>query len=190
MIGREHRMSTTDPRSRAVLARNAALVRIRRTRRWVIAGTAALTAGFAALVAALAPGRSLASKSPAATEVASAGGKSATGASGRSATGARTASSVPQLPPAASPGSLGLQGPSQPPQAASGPPQSQSAPSSPPPQSQPQSAPSSPQPQPQPQSAPSSPQSSAPTQSTPPVSAPQPAAQPSSGGGGVVSGGS
>jgi len=173
MIGREHRMSTTDPRSRAVLARDAALARVRRTRRWVIAGTAALTAGFAALVAALTPGRSLASKSPAATEVAS--------ASGGSATRARSASSVPQLPPAANPDSLGLRGPSQPPQAASSPSQSQSA--SPQPQSQ------SASPQPQSQSAPSSPQSSAPAQSTPPAAAPQPAPQPS-GGGGVVSGGS
>ena len=166
MIGREHRMSTTDPRSRAILDRDAALARVRRTRRWVIAGTAALTAGFAALVAALTPGRSLASKSPAATEVAS--------ASGGSATRVRSASSVPQLPPAANPDSLGLQGPSQPPQAASSPSQSQS-----------QSA----SPQPQSQSAPSSPQSSAPAQSTPPAAAPQPAPQPS-GGGGVVSGGS
>ena len=158
MIGREHRMSTTDPRSRAVLARDAALARVRRTRRWVIAGTAALTAGFAALVAALAPGRSLASKSPAATEVAS--------ASGKTATGARSASSVPQLPPAANPDSLGLQGPSQPPQAAS-------------------SAPQNPAPE---QSTP--PQSSTPAQPSPPASASQPVAPQSSGGGGVVSGGS
>ena len=162
MIGREHRMSTTDPRSRAVLARDAALARVRRTRRWVIAGTAALTAGFAGLVAALAPGRSLASKSPAATEVAS--------ASGKTATGTRSASSVPQLPPAATPDSLGLQGglqgPSQPPQAASSPSQNPA-----PEQSTP-------------------PQSSTPAQPSPPASAPQPVAPQSSGGGGVVSGGS
>ena len=62
------RMTTNDNRSRAVLARDAALTRIRRTRRWVIAGAAALTAGFAALVSAVAPGRSLASKSSVRTE--------------------------------------------------------------------------------------------------------------------------
>jgi len=149
MIGGEQRMTTNDNRSRAMLARDAALARVRRTRRWVIAGAAALTAGFAALVSAVAPGRSLASKSTAGTEIAS--------GSGRSATGARSSSSaIPQLPPAADPGSLGLEGPSQPPQ-----------------------------------SAPSPAQNSAPAQSTPPASTPQPAPAPeSSGGGGVVSGGS
>jgi hypothetical protein len=68
MIGSEQRMTTNDNRPRAVLARDAALARVRRTRRWVIAGAAALTAGFAALVSAVAPGRSLASKSAVQTE--------------------------------------------------------------------------------------------------------------------------
>ena len=41
--------------------RDAAVARVSRTRRWVIAGAAALTAGFAALVSAVAPGRSVSS---------------------------------------------------------------------------------------------------------------------------------
>lgn len=40
------------------LARDAALVRISRTRRWTLAGAAALTAGLAALASALLPGKS------------------------------------------------------------------------------------------------------------------------------------
>ena len=159
MIGSKQRMTTNDNRSRAVRARDAALARVSRTRRWVIVGAAALAAGFAALVSAVAPGRSLASKSAAQTEASTATGSSSSwrGASGSSSSGgASSASSVPQLPPAANPDSLGLQGPAQPPQ-----------------------------------SVPSSPQSSAPAQSTPPAAAPQPAPAPqSSGGGGVVSGGS
>ena len=159
MIGSEHRMTTTDNRSRAVMARDAALDRVRRTRRWVIIATAALTAGFAALVSAVAPGRSLASKSATGTEVASSSSQSANGASSGS-------SVVPQLPPAANPDSLGLQGGGQAPQSAPSPSQN-SAPS--------QSTP---------------PQTSTPAQPSPPASAPQPAAPQSSGGGGVVSGGS
>jgi len=104
-------MTGTDDRSRAVLGRDAALTRVRRTRRWVIAGSAALTAGIAALVSVVAPGRSFASKSP-----------TGTAASSSSST------AIPQLPPAANPGSLGLQGPSQPPQSVPSSPQS-SAPS-------------------------------------------------------------
>jgi hypothetical protein len=122
MIRREHRMDPNNTRSRAVLARDAALARLGRTRRWVIAGTAALTAGFAALVSAVAPGRSLAPKSAVRT-VAS------TGAS----TGATASSSaIPQLPPAANPDSLGLGSPGQAPQSVPNPPapapQTQSSP--------------------------------------------------------------
>jgi hypothetical protein len=151
MIGSEQRMTTNDDRSRAVQARDAALARIRRTRRWVIAGAAALTAGFAALVAAVAPGKSLAPKSPVQTEA-------STGSSS-----ARTASStIPELPPAANPDTLGLQGSSS--QSQSGPSQAQS------------SAPTQP---------------TQPAQPTPPASPPQSSPAPqSSGGGGVVSGGS
>lgn len=42
----------------APLRRDAALARVRRTRRWVIGTSAALTAGFAVLVAESAPGHS------------------------------------------------------------------------------------------------------------------------------------
>ncbi|MFZ0381411.1 MAG: hypothetical protein WAL38_26535, partial [Solirubrobacteraceae bacterium] len=54
---------TGSDRSRAALARDAALERVRRTRRWVIVGAAGLTAGIAALVASVAPGRTLTAKS-------------------------------------------------------------------------------------------------------------------------------
>jgi hypothetical protein len=155
MIGSEQRMTTNNNRSRAVQARDAALRRLRRTRRWVIAGTAALTAGFAALVSAVAPGRSVASKSAVRTEA-------STGASSSSSSARIASSAIPQLPPAANPDSLGLQGPSQPPQ--------------PVPSQQQNSTPS---------------QNSVPPQSTPPASTPQSSPAPqSSGGGGVVSGGS
>jgi len=153
MIGDEHRMNSRVDRSRAALARDAAMLRVGRTRRWVIAGTAALTAGFAALVSAVAPGRSLASKSKERTAT-------------TVTTASRASSSViPAFPPAANPSSLGLQSPNEPPQSAPSQPQS----TTPAPQSTtPAPTPSAPAPQPV---------------------APQPAPQ-SSGGGGVVSGGS
>jgi hypothetical protein len=137
-------MTTGANQSRAALARDTALERLGRTRRWVIAGTAALTAGFAALVSAVAPGRSLASKSPAST------------ATAKATASTRGANSLPTMPPPANASELGLQGPGQAPSPA--PDQSQSAPQGGPPQSQP---------------------------TAPPAQAP-----PSSGGGGVVSGGS
>jgi hypothetical protein len=140
MIPSDDRMTRGNDQSRAVLARDAALARVSRTRRWVIAGTAALTAGSAALVSVVAPGRSLASKQPA-------------GAAAVAHSSSSSASAIPRLPPAANPSTLGLQGPDQPPQSIPSPPQESSP------------APSAPQ------------------------SAPQPAPQ-SSGGGGVVSGGS
>ena len=115
MIGSEHRMTTNDNRSGAVLARDAALARVRRTRRWVIAGTAALTAGFAALVSAVAPGRSLASKPAVQNEASTAASSSSSSSS---------SPAIPELPPAANPDSLGLQGPAQPPQSVPSQPQS------------------------------------------------------------------
>jgi hypothetical protein len=121
-MGDQYRMPRDPDQSRAALARDAALDRLRRTRRWVILGTAGLTAGFAALVAALAPGRSLASKHPAGTE-------SAAGAAPSTRSGSVA---IPRMPPAASSGDLGLQGPG-------------NAPSPVPNQSPPQSAPSQPQ---------------------------------------------
>ena len=111
-------MTMTDNRSRAVLARDAALARVSRTRRWVIAGAAALTAGIAGLVSAVTPGRSLASKSAVRTEA-------STGSS----------SAIPPLPPVAGPSSLGLGGDAAPLQSAPPP-----APSTPP-ASSPQPAP-------------------------------------------------
>jgi len=144
-------MRTNDNRSRAVLARDAALARVRRTRRWVIAGAAALTAGFAALVSAVAPGRSIAEKSAAKSGVRT-----------EASTSGSSSSAIPQLPPAANPDTLGLQGPSQ-----------------------------SPQPDPAPEQNSQPQHNSQPAQPTPPASPPQSSPAPqSSGGGGVVSGGS
>jgi len=139
-------MNKRQTQSRAALARDAALQRIGRTRRWVIAGTAVLTAGFAALVSAVAPGRSLASKAQPRTEAARATASARTGSTGSGSTrsgSTRSGSAIPSMPPPAGAGSLGLQGPDQ---APSVPQQSQpqsdpSAPQSAPSQAQPQSAP-------------------------------------------------
>lgn len=90
--------------SRAALVRDAAIERVRRTRRWVLLATAALTAGFAALVSAVAPGRSLASKTLASSATASASTASASTASS-------SGSGIPNLPPPAGAGQLGLSGP-------------------------------------------------------------------------------
>ena len=126
-MGTERRMNTGRNPSRAALARDAALERVGRTRRWVIVGTAALTAGFAALVSALAPGRSLASKSSPGTKVAAADPSTS---SSRSA--------IPAMPAPADPGSLGLQGPNQAPAPVASP--QPSVPSQPPPATAPQSS--------------------------------------------------
>jgi hypothetical protein len=134
MMANMHRSAVRRNQSLAQLERDAALGRVARTRRWVSAGAAALTAGFAALVSSVAPGRTL----------------SARGSVRAPATRASVVAST-QMPPLASPSSLGLQGPSQAPQT-----DSTQAPAN-----QAQSAP-----------------------------APSPTPQASSGGGGVVSGGS
>jgi hypothetical protein len=134
-------MSTRPDQSRAALARDAAFARIRRTRRWVIAGSAALTAGIAALVSSVAPGRTLSSKSAARTE-----------ASTGSATQSATRNAIPKMPPPVGADQLGLQGPSQAPR----PVPEQSQPQSDPTQPQPQSDPTQPQPQSQPAPAPQS----------------------------------
>jgi hypothetical protein len=97
----QRRVNMSPNTSRAALVRDAALVRVRRTRRWVILSTAALTAGFAALVSAVAPGRSLAAKTSSAGTASSANAS----VSGSSA--------IPAMPPAANGAALGLQGPSQ-----------------------------------------------------------------------------
>ncbi|MBV9364369.1 MAG: hypothetical protein JO286_24975 [Solirubrobacterales bacterium] len=109
-----------------MLARDAALARVSRTRRWVIAAAAALTAGFAALVSAVAPGKTLTSKSP---------GLASAATATRSTPGSTRSSAIPAMPPPAKAGDLGLQAPGQ-------------APSSVPDQSQPQSIPSQPPPAP------------------------------------------
>jgi F0F1-type ATP synthase membrane subunit c/vacuolar-type H+-ATPase subunit K len=127
----QRRASMSPHTSRAALLRDAALERVRRTRRWVLLATAGLTAGFAALVSAVAPGRSLASKTSASSVTASASAASASTASS-------SGSGIPSLPPPAGANQLGLSGPD----GAPSPDQSQSSgqsPSSAP--AQPQSAP-------------------------------------------------
>jgi len=129
----ERRMNTGSAnQSRAALARDAALDRISRTRRWMIIGAAGLTAGFAALVSAVAPGRSLASKSSTGTE---------TPTASASARGTTSGSSIPSMPPPAKSGDLGLglQGPEQAPSSDQSQPQS----TPPPQQSDPPQAPPS-----------------------------------------------
>jgi uncharacterized membrane protein YgcG len=117
----DHRMPDRGNQSRAAVARDAALRRVTRTRRWTIAGSAALTAGFAALVSAVAPGRSLTPKSQARTEASTAQPSSrATGSS-----------AIPNLPALATPSDLGLQGPDQAPQSVAPPPQAPAAASPP-----------------------------------------------------------
>lgn len=136
-------------RSRAVLMRDAALERVGRTRRWVILGAAALTAGFAALVSALAPGRTLSSAKAASSTGASAsvGGNATASVGGGSA--------IPRMPAPANSSDLGLQSPGQ----APSPDQSQSQ--GDPSQSQsPSSQQSAPQPAPTPAPAPVAPPSS------------------------------
>jgi hypothetical protein len=88
----------------AALARDEALGRVGRTRRWMIVAAAALTAGLAALASALLPGKSLGAKSP--TPVAATAHAAAV-----------SPTSTPQLPAPAGPGQLGLQGSGQAPQA-------------------------------------------------------------------------
>src|SRR5690349_24420271 len=92
---------TPDDRSDARLRRDQALRRVGHMRRWVIGSSAALTAGFAVLVAEVAHGRST----------------SATPRSS-SATARTAAASEPALPAVASPRELGLHSPDQVPQAA------------------------------------------------------------------------
>src|SRR5581483_1237356 len=105
-------MTMTDPgnyrpagrrASAAQLARDAALLRVGRARRWVLLGAAGLSAAIAALVSGVAPGRSL--------SAARANGAPST--TGSSSTGADTS----RMPPLASPSELGLQGPDAAPQA-------------------------------------------------------------------------
>lgn len=85
-----------DRRFRAVANRDSALARVGSARRWIITAAAGLSAGFAALVYALAPGHSL----------------SAAHAATSPRTGEQTptqpASGQATMPPAAGAGALGL----------------------------------------------------------------------------------
>jgi hypothetical protein len=81
----------------AALARDAALTRVSRTRRWMIVAAAALTAGLAALASALLPGKSLGAKAHSSAVV-----------STRPAAGPATG--TPQLPSPAGAAQLGLGG--------------------------------------------------------------------------------
>jgi hypothetical protein len=91
--------------SDAALVRDAALRRISRTRRWMLAGAAALTAGLAALASALLPGKSF--------------GAGATHHAQAAASTSATA--TPALPAAANAAELGLTASGQAPQSAPAP---------------------------------------------------------------------
>lgn len=75
------------------VVRDAALARISRTRRWALAGTAALTAGLAALASALLPGKSFGAGSPSTAK-----------------TAGQTATASPALPAPANAAELGVGG--------------------------------------------------------------------------------
>jgi hypothetical protein len=107
MISAPYQAAGRRSQSLAAMERDAALVRVTRVRRWLIAGAAALSAGFAALVSSVAPGHTLKSRS----------------ASSGPLTAARTVTppkASTRMPPLASPSDLGLQGPSSAPQSAGG----------------------------------------------------------------------
>ena len=115
MINAPHRGDGRRGQSTAALQRDAALLRISRTRRWLIAAAAAGSAGVAALVSSVAPGHTLGSKSKAG---------SLRPAAAAGAGGASNAAVSNKMPPLASPAALGLQGPSSAPQSSSDPSQS------------------------------------------------------------------
>jgi hypothetical protein len=89
--------------SHAALERDAALDRVGRTKRWAILGTAGLTAGFAALVSSVAPGKTLKH------------GQTVLRSAAATTTRPRPTGAT-KMPPLASASALGLQGPSQAPQ--------------------------------------------------------------------------
>jgi hypothetical protein len=158
--------------SLAGLERDAALIRVSRTRRALFVGAAALSAGLAVVVSAVAPGRSLGAKPTFRAAV-------PTAATTASVTGASSTQSRPvRMPPLASPGELGLQAPNAAPQSAP----SQSSAASPN-----QSGGSSGSGSTSPQAAPAPTQQQAAPSPASAASAPAPSPAPS---GGVVSGGS
>ena len=91
---RDHRLG----KASAALERDAALERVGRTRRWMLAAAAGLTAALAALASALVPGKSLGAKSHIASITPTRTG------SGAPSTG------TPSLPPPAGAAALGLHG--------------------------------------------------------------------------------
>lgn len=109
MISASHQAAGRRSPSLAALERDAALLRVSHARRWMIAGAAALSAGFAALVSSIAPGHTLKSKS------------SSAGTATASRATAAPVKTYNRMPPLASPGDLGLQGPRSAPQSASQP---------------------------------------------------------------------
>jgi hypothetical protein len=115
MIGAMQHDARRPGKPLAQLERDAALARIVRARRWVIAGAAALTAGCAALVSAIAPGKTL-------------GARAHARVLGSTRTPVHRATAT-QMPPLASAGDLGLRGPSQAPQSAPAASQASQAPS-------------------------------------------------------------
>lgn len=117
MIGAEHRGTGRRSQPLAQLERDAALQRVSRARRWLILAAGALSAAFAALVSAIAPGHSLGARPQVQTLASGSTGGSAASQGSRPASSASAA----KMPPLASPGDLGLQGPTQDPQAASDP---------------------------------------------------------------------
>jgi hypothetical protein len=132
----DHPTRTYDERAMAVLARDAAIGRIGRARRWMLMGAMAMTAGLALLASSLLPGKSLGAS----------GARSGprNGESASTPSTHRTAATVgaPALPSPAGPSQLGLEGPVQAPQ--SSPPSSPGpTQSSPPAQSAPPVQPSS-----------------------------------------------
>lgn len=125
--------SGPDPanRAHAALARDAALNRVSHTRRWVILGSAGLSAGFAALVSASPPSHASTTSAKSTARPAAAAPSMGT-----------RSKKAPSLPPLANGSQLGLAGPSQAPSQPAAPPASSS-------QDQAQSAPA-PSPQPAP----------------------------------------
>jgi hypothetical protein len=110
----ENRRPRHRRQSAAQLQRDAALVRVSRTRRFVIGGAAALSAGIAALVSAVAPGHTLGAKT------ADAATSSGTSGSGSGSSTAHASAAAKRMPPLAKPSDLGLAGPPSGPTASSG----------------------------------------------------------------------
>jgi hypothetical protein len=113
MVPPSDRGSLRRRQSLAQLERDAALRRVSWTRRWVIAGAGALSAGFAALVASVAPGHTLGAK-----HMAQVTGASTASTEGSGSTAHSRPATALRMPPLASPRDLGLQGPSSDPQPA------------------------------------------------------------------------